>query len=172
MYPSTEEVNQMARPYKLASYSQEEVRAKVKELGTIAKAAKFYECAEKTVSNKIGFFVYRSVDPKHHKELKELLKIHTKSRVGELMGYSQSQMEWFTKKHKIKCSSKGKPKIDSNLTHYEMNNMDEVVKDYATILDCADELEVSAKTIHRHLKICRERKREAAHGSNWKYWIR
>lgn len=154
----------MARPHKLAAYTQEEVRQKVLELGTIKEAAKFYGCVGKVVSNKIGTFHHRGVDPKDKAEILHLLKFHNKKTVGELMGYSQHQITWMAKREGIKCSSLGKPNAVSPLSYYEMNNMDEVIKDYGTIAKCAEALGVSDKTVYKHLKACRNR--EAAHSNN------
>ena len=153
----------MARPFKLTEYSQEDVREKVLELGTIKKAAEFYGCGIKTVSNKIGNLHHRGVDPKDEAEILSLLKFHNRKTVSELMGYSVHQITWLTKRKGVKCPSIGKPNAISPLSYYEMNNMDEVVKDYRTIADCAEALGVSDKTIFKHLKACRNR--EATHSN-------
>ncbi|AUR95840.1 nuclease-associated modular DNA-binding 1 [Vibrio phage 1.213.O._10N.222.54.F10] len=154
----------MARPRKLAKYSQEEVRQKVLELGTIKEAAKFYGCVDKVVSNKIGNFHHRGVDPKDEAEILSLLKFHNRKTAADLMGYSVHQITWLTKRKGVKCPSIGKPNAVSPLSYYEMNNMDEVVKDYETIGKCAEALGVSDKTIYKHLKACRNR--EAVHSNN------
>lgn len=154
----------MARPFKLAKYTQEEVRQKVVEFGGLKGAAEFYGCAENTLSRKIGNFTVRGVKPSDEKEIRELLKIHTKNKVAELMGYSVNQLEWFTKRNKLKCSAKGKPTASSSLTYYEMHNMDKVVKQYDNVSDCAYNLGVCDKTVYRWLKHAKNRK--AAHSNN------
>ncbi|AGN51432.1 hypothetical protein VPJG_00068 [Vibrio phage jenny 12G5] len=154
----------MSRPRKLAKCSQEEVRQKVLELGTIKEAAKFYGCVDKVVSNKIGNFYHRGVNPKDETEILSLLRFHNRKTVSELMGYSVHQITWLTKRNGIKCPSIGKPNAVSPLSYYEMNNMDKVVKDYETIGKCAEALGVSDKTIYKHLKACKDR--EATHSNN------
>lgn len=157
------------RPTALGKYTQEEVRQKVLELGTITKTAEFYGVTDKTVSNKIGNFIYRGVKPEHVKEIRVMANTHTKANVAKLLGYTKRQIEWSARQHGIVFASSGKPKWNSELSYYEMHNMDLIVKQYASVADCAADHGVCVRTIQKHAKRAAEnRKREVGHGSSGK----
>ena len=147
----------MARPEKLGSLTQEEVRAKVKELGSIRKASDFYGCSDITVKRKIGDFQYKGITPEDLKDIKKMASTHTKKTIGELLGYTVKQINCAAIKHGISFKGR-KPRSDSKLTHYEMNNMDLIVKQYRTAQDCADDHDVELRTIQDHIYKCRKQR--------------
>lgn len=152
------------RPPALGKYTQEDVRQKVLELGTITKAAEFYGVSDRTVSNKIGNFIHRGVKPDHIKEIRAMAKTHTRNEIGRLLGYTFRQIDWAARQHKIKFATSGKPRRNSELTYNEMHNMDLIVKQYVTVSDCAAEHGVCVRTIQKHAKKAAEaRKREVGH---------
>ncbi len=155
----------MARPYKLASYSQEEVRQKVLELGGLKPAAEFYGVAPSTVGIKVGNFCRLGVKPNHIKEIKELAPGHTMKSVGEILGYTRGQIYWAAKSHGIEFKMAGKPRSNSRLSQQQMNNMDLIVRNFDSVLDCAKAHNVCSRTIDKHIRLSKE-KREASHSSN------
>lgn len=149
------------RPEKLGGLTQEEVRAKTKELGTIRKTAEFYQCSIVTIKRKIGDFQYKGIMPEDIEDIKRMATTHTKKRIGELLGYTYDQIECAGKKHGISFAGR-KPRSDSRLTHYEMNNMDLIVKQYPTAQDCADDHDVCVKNIQDHVYKCRKHRASQA----------
>ena len=143
------------RPPKLQHLTQAEVRAKTKELGTLTKAAKFYGCSTSTVKAKIGDFQYRGVSPEDLEDIKKMATTHTKKAIGELLGYSFNQLEWLKRTTDISFEGR-KPRSSSKLTHYEINNMDLIVKQYPTARACADDHDVKLSTIWKHVHRCRK----------------
>lgn len=157
----------MARPHKLAKYSQEEVRQKVVELGGLTPVAEFYGVAVSTVSLKVGNFRWRGVKPGDVIAIREMSKTHIMSDVAEALGYTKGQIEWAARSYSIKFCMSGKPRSNSRLTHEQMRNMDKIVKGYESVYACAKAHNVCSRTIDRHIKRCKEeRKREAAHSNN------
>ncbi|AUR81337.1 hypothetical protein NVP1039O_61 [Vibrio phage 1.039.O._10N.286.55.A2] len=169
MYPSTEEVNQMqiklGRPPALGKYTPEEVAKKAIELGSFTKAAKFYGVSSVTVSKHVGSIHCVGVDPKHIKDIRAMKDTHTKAMIGAILGYSKSQIDHAGRRNGIVFAMARKPRINTELTHYEMNNMDLIVKNYKSIADCAEDHGVSTRTIDKHKRLSRKQ-REAAHSSN------
>lgn len=152
------------RPEKLKEYTQEEVQQKILELGTIKAAGEFYGVGKSTIRKKIGDFEYRGVKREHIEEIRKMSKTHTMKMVAELLGYNWMQIDWVSKKHKIPFGGCRKPRTNSKLSHYEMHNMDLIVKQYPTQEDCAADHDVCTKTIQKHIKLSSEaRKREACH---------
>lgn len=145
----------MARPHKLGSLTQSEVRAKVKDLGSIRLTAAYYGCAEITVKRKIGDYQYKGITPDHLIEIKRMAKTHTKKMIGELLGYSVKQIICAGKIHGINFAGR-KPRSNSTLTHYEINNMDLIIDQYPTMQDCADDHDVSLRCIQEHVYKCRK----------------
>lgn len=145
----------MARPHKLGRLTKEEVMVKTKELGSIKLTAAHYGCAEITVKRKIGDFQYKGITPEHLEEIKAMAKTHTKKVIGELLGYSVKQIVCAGKKYGISFSGR-KPRSNSTLTHYEINNMDLIIGNYPTMQDCADDHDVSLRCIQEHVYKCRK----------------
>jgi hypothetical protein len=154
------------RPKALGKYTQEEVRQKVLELGAINKAAKFYGVSDRTVSIKIGNFNHRGVKPEHIKEIRAMAKSHTKKNVAQLLGYTWRQIDWAARQNGIKFSNSRKPRWNSELTYYEMHNMDLIVKQYPSIEKCAEEHGVCTRTIDKHIKLSREARNCESHHNN------
>ena len=155
----------MARPHKLTKYSQEEVRQKVVELGGLKPAAQFYGVATSTVGIKVGNFCRLGVKPNHIKEIKELSTGHTMKSVGEILGYTRGQIYWAAKSHGIEFKMAGKPRSNSRLSQQQMDNMDLIVKNFDSVMDCAKAHNVCSRTIDKHIQLSK-RKREAAHSNN------
>lgn len=152
------------RPQKLTEYTQEEVQQKILELGTIKATAEFYGVGPATIRRKIGDFHHWGVKPEHIEEIRKMSKTHTMKMVAELLGYHWMQIDWISKKHKIPFGGCRKPRINSKLSHYEMHNMDLIVKQYQSQEDCAFAHDVCVETIRKHIKLSSEsRKREACH---------
>lgn len=145
----------MARPKKLGSLTQEEVRAKTKELGSIIKTAEFYGCCDVTVKRKIGNFQYKGIEPEDLKDIKRMAHTHTKKVIAEMLGYTVGQIDCAAKKYGISFKGR-KPRSDSKLTHYEMNNMDLIVKMYPNAQACADDHDVELRSIQDHVYKCRK----------------
>lgn len=157
----------MARPHKLAKYSQEEVRQKVIELGGLKPAAEFYGAAASTVGLKVGNFRWRGIKPEDVKTIREMAKTHTMGKVAEILGYTKGQIEGASRSYGINFEMGRKPRGNSRLTYEQMHSMDLIVKNYNSILACAKALNVCSRTIDKHIKLCKEdRKREVAHSNN------
>lgn len=158
-------MKKLGRPPALGKYTRGEVAKKVIELGGYSRAARFYGVTPVTVSNYVGNIHCIGVDPKHIKDIRAMKDTHTKSMIAELLGYTKHQIDHAARLNGIVFAMARKPRINTQLTHYEMNNMDLIVKNYKSIADCAEDHGVSTRTIDRHIRICRQ-EREAAHGNN------
>lgn len=148
--------NGKGRPQALGDYTTEEVQAKAIELKNLKKTAEFYGVATSTVKKKIGDIKYRGVTDQHVEDIRRMSKTHTKPATAELLGYSVNQIVAVCVKHKISFDQSRKPRKNSNLTHYEMNNMDVIVKQYRTAEECAEEHEVSTRCIQEHVAKCKK----------------
>lgn len=152
------------RPPKLTEYTQEEVQQKIIELGTIKETAEFYGVGSATIRRKIGDFHHWGVKQEHIEEIRSMSKTHTMKMVAELLGYHWMQIDWISKKHKIPFGGCRKPRINSKLSHYEIHNMDLIVKQYQSQEDCAFAHDVCVETIRKHIKLSsKAREREACH---------
>ena len=157
----------LGRPAALGKYTPEEVAAKSIELGSFTEAAKFYGVTSATVSKHVGSIHCFGVNPKHVKEIRKMASTHTKEAIGELLGYTTRQICDTGRKYGFKFPSARKPRKNSELSYYEMHNMDEIVKQYPSRQACAEAHGVDVRTINKHIKLCKEdRKREAAHSNN------
>ena len=145
----------MARPSKLGDITQEEVRSKTRELGSIRLTAEHYKCSPITIKRKIGDFQYKGITPEHLEDIKKMASTHTKKVIGELLGYTVKQINCAAIKYGISFRGR-KPRSDSKLTHYEMNNMDLIVKQYPNAQACADDHDVELRTIQDHVYKCRK----------------
>lgn len=154
----------MGRPQKLRHYTRQEVADKIKELGSIGATAKFYGVHPVTVSNKVGGMFQHGVKPAHIKEIRAMAHSHTMKKVADLLGYKIHQVEWACRHNGIKFAKSGKPRWNSELTYYEMHNMDLIIDQYDSIEECAKEHGVVARTIKKYIKLSSEaRKREVCH---------
>ena len=81
------------RPEKLTEYTQEEVRQKILELGTIKATAEFYGVGSATIRRKIGDFHHWGVKPAHIKEIRAMAHSHTMQKVADLLGYKIHQVK-------------------------------------------------------------------------------
>ncbi|AUS02153.1 hypothetical protein NVP2095A_72 [Vibrio phage 2.095.A._10N.286.46.E10] len=150
--------SKLGRPFALSAYTQEEVRQKVVELGRLNLAAKFYGVANSTVSLKIGNFHWKGVDPKHIKDIRAMKDTHTKAMIAEILGYTKSQIDHAGRSNGIVFASARKPRMNTELTHYEMNNMDLIVRQYQSEKECAKAHGVEVRTIRRHVLLCKQNK--------------
>lgn len=154
----------MGRPPALRNHTRKEVADKIKELGSIGATAKFYGVHPVTISNKVGGMFQRGVKPAHIKEIRAMAHSHTMQKVADLLGYKIHQIEWACRQHGIKFAKSGKPRRNSELTYYEMHNMDLIIDQYNSIEDCAKEHGATVRAIKKYIKLSSEaRKREACH---------
>lgn len=157
----------VGRPPALGKYTPEEVAKKSIELGSFTKAAKFYGVSAATISKHVGSIHCFGVDPKHVKEIRAMAHTHTKEAIGQLLGYTTRQICETGRKYGFPFPSARKPRKSSELTYYEMHNMDEIVNQYPSRQACANAHGVDVRTINKHVKLCLEDKqREAAHSNN------
>ena len=148
--------SKIGRPYELGKYTPEEVAQKAIELGTYAAAAKFYGVNNATVSNYIGNIHCFGVNPKHVKEIRAMAHTHTKQAIADLLGYTKRQICETGRKHGFPFPTARKPRKDSQLTYYEMHNMDKIVKQYNSTSACAKAHDVDARTIRKHVDLCKK----------------
>lgn len=159
--------NKVGRPHALGKYTPEEVAEKSIELGSFTKAAKYYGVTLTTVSRRVGSIHCFGVDPKHVKEIRSMAHTHTKEAIGKLLGYTARQICDTGRKYGFSFPSARKPRKSSELSYYEMHNMDEIVKQYQSAQECARAHGVDVRTINRHILLCnKDKEREAAHSSN------
>ncbi|CAL9964265.1 hypothetical protein VPHK24_0097 [Vibrio phage K24] len=159
--------NKVGRPHALGKYTPEEVAAKSIELGSFIKAAKHYGVTAATVGKYVGSIHCFGVDPKHVKEIRAMAHTHTKEAIGELLGYTTRQICDTGRKYGFSFPSARKPRKNSELSYYEMHNMDEIVKQYPSAQACAKAHGVDVRTINKHILLCKkDKEREAAHSNN------
>ena len=144
------------RPYELGKYTPEEVAQKAIELGTYAAAAKFYGVNSATVSNYIGNIHCFGVNPKHVKEIRAMAATHTRKAIAELLGYSKRQICETGRKYGFGFPSARKPRKNSQLTYYEMHNMDKIVEQFESRAECAKAHDVDVRTITKHVNLCKQ----------------
>lgn len=147
----------MGRKSVLSKYTREEVTEKVFELGAFKKAAEFYGVHYLSVMRYTGKIHHRGIKPEDEADIIRMAKTHSVTLTAEITGYRYNQIEHFYKTRGIAYGGR-KPRLDSSLTHYEMHNMDSIVKNYRTLADCAEDHGVCTRTIEHHLLKCRKNK--------------
>ena len=144
------------RPPALGKYTPEEVAQKSIELGSFKAAAEFYGVCSATVSSHVGSIHCFGVNPKHVKEIRAMAHTHTKQAIADLLGYTKRQICETGRKYGFPFPTARKPRKDSQLTYYEMHNMDKIVKQYNSTSACAKAHGVDTRTIRKHVDLCKK----------------